>query len=141
LEKEVKEEIFRLGLKNIELISRWLSGDEIRQLMLECHISLGQLENHDRLKRTIPHKAFETLALGIPYITARAEGISEILTDGESCLMVNPADPEDLADKILQLKNNPKLADRMTKNGLELFKNKFNTKTLAYEIMSIYENI
>lgn len=137
LEKEIKKEISELNLKNIELISKWLSDDEMRAKMLECHVSLGQFEGHERLGRTIPHKAFETMALGMPYITARAGGISEILTDGVNCLMVNPADPQDLAEKILRLKNDLSLAQKISENSLKLFLEKFSPIKLAENIFKI----
>lgn len=136
LQDEVKKEISILNLKNLEWISDWLAVDDVRKKMLECNLSLGQFENHERLKRTIPHKAYESLALGLPYITAQAQGISEILTEGENCLMVKPADPKDLADKILQLKNDPKLAEKIANSGLDLYRGKFTPTQLAKKIKS-----
>ncbi len=137
LEKEIKLQIEKLKLKTLELISRNLHSDEMRSLMLQCHISLGQFEDHERLSRTIPHKAFESLALGLTYITARAEAISEILNDKENVLFVNPADPKDLSEKILLLKDNLELREKIAKNGLELFRNKFTPKVLASEVLQL----
>lgn len=100
MQKEIEQQIKDFKLNNVEFISKALSFEELTQLMNGCHISLGQFEHNDRLKRTIPHKAFESLAMRIPYITGRAEGVQEILKDGENCLMVNLANPEDLVEKL-----------------------------------------
>jgi len=137
LEDNLKFKISNLKLKNLELITENLSYDELRKKMLECHISLGQFEDHERLKRTIPHKCFETLALGLPYITARTEPIAEILKDGESVLFVNPADPKDLAEKILYLKNNYELAKKIGDNGYKIYQNKFTPHMLAQKMLSL----
>jgi glycosyltransferase involved in cell wall biosynthesis len=134
-QKKLAEKIANLNLKNVSIISGFLPQDEIRSLMLSCHVSLGQFANHPRIQRTIPHKAFETLALGLPYITGRAGGVLELLTDGENCLMVNLADPKDLAYKILELKNNPALADQISKAGLKLFQNNLKPKILSGQII------
>lgn len=137
LEEEIKKQIMSLHLKNLTLIAGYLSEKEIREIMLSCHISLGQLENHDRLNRTIPHKCFESIALGIPYVTSRFLPITEILKDGESVILVNPADPDDLAEKILYLKNNLAIATKIGNNGHKIYQNKFTPKILASKILEI----
>ena len=141
LDKEINALISTLKPKNLSVESRHLSFGEIRRLMLSCHISLGQFADHERLDRTIPHKAFESLALGLPYVTARAKGISEILRDGENCFMTNPADPKDLSDKILYLKNNPDLMAKIGRNGYDLYNKKFRPDILAKKIISLLENL
>lgn len=137
LEEEIKLLVGGLKPKNLTLISGFLDWETIIGNMLSCHVSLGQLEDHERLSRTIPHKAFESLALGLPCVTARATGISEVLTDRINCLMVEPSDPEDLARKLLFLKNNPNLAKAIAQNGYELFTEKFTPRKLAEDIITV----
>jgi len=131
LEKKIKAKIDELKL----LISQYLPSNELREKMLRCHVSLGQFGKHERLERTIPHKAFEALSLGLPYITGRAQGISELLTSGKDCLMVNCADGDDLADKILILKNNQELLENISGNGHRLFQEKLTSKKLGKDII------
>ena len=137
LDREVKKKLGELNLKNLELVSEFVPLDLLREKMLECHISLGQLADHPRLLRTIPHKCFETLALGIPYITAKSKGVSEILTDGEDCLMTFPADPASLAEAIMNLKDDFDLREKVAKQGHLIFLEKFTTKKLALEILNL----
>jgi glycosyltransferase involved in cell wall biosynthesis len=75
--------------------------------------------------------------MGLPYVTARASAVAEILEDGKTGFFVNPADPKDLADRILELKNNPILLDQVSKNELALFKEKFSPKVLAENILNL----
>lgn len=132
-QKKIKE----LKLKNLEFINKHLSFEELRKNILECHVSLGQFENHERLQRTIPHKAFEAMVMKIPYITGRNEPSKEILEDGKTCLFVNLADSEDLVNKILQLKNDRVLSDFLIKNGFELYQSKLIAKVLAKNLLSL----
>lgn len=134
LQADVRVQIEKLNLPNLEWISDFLSPDELARRMTECHVSLGQFEPHERLGRTIPHKAFESLALGLPYVTARAAGISELLTDRSDCFMVAPGDPRDLAAKIMELKNDMRLCEQIAANGLVTFANRASQKVLAREI-------
>lgn len=126
-----------LNIKNLEVVSERLTFSELKNKMAECHISVGQLSNSERLKRTIPHKAFESLVLGLPYITARAEAISEILEDGESCIMVLPASPEKLAEAIILLKNNPKYAQDLAKSAYNVFNKKLSQRALGEKLIAI----
>lgn len=140
LEKGIKDQIKKLNLKNLELISKRLEIKKLREKMLTAHVSIGQVENHERLERTIPYKAFESLALRLPYITGNSAGIKELLEDGKNCLMVNLANPKDLAKKILELKDNPELRKKIAKNGYKLYKEKLTPKILGKELLSIINN-
>jgi len=142
LEKETTEQIKSLNLKNLEIISkRRLEINELRRKMLSSHVSIGQIENHERLKRTIPYKAFESLALKLPYITGNSIGIKELLEDRKNCLMVNLADPKDLAEKIIELKNNPELRKKIAENGYKLYKEKLTPKVLGKELLNIIKKL
>lgn len=137
-EEFVKVQVESCKLGNLELITENLSNEDLRKMMLACHISLGQFEKHERLSRTIPHKCFESLALGLPYITARTEPVAEILKEAEEVVFANPADPQDLADKILYLKNNPDLLSKLSENGRKIFQEKFTPKVLADQILKVF---
>lgn len=136
VEKEVASLIQSLAPSNLEWISEYIPAEELIKKMMECHVSLGQFEKHERLGRTIPHKAFESLARGLPYITGRAGGVSELLTDGKDCLMVNCADSEDLAAKILELKNDAGLREALAKNGHELYESRLTPGKLAEDVVN-----
>ena len=125
----------KLSPKNITFISERLSGNEIRERMLSSHVSLGQLADHPRLFRTLPCKMFESLALKLPYLTGRNAGVLELLKDGETCIMVNPGDKNDLAEKILYLKNHPEILKKIGENGYALYKEKLTSKILAKELI------
>ena len=129
------------SLKNVTHIGKQIPIEELRTLMLSSHISLGQLEDNERLKRTIPHKAFESIAMKLPYITARADGISEIVKDGEQCIMVIPADPKDLADKILKLKNDKVLRDKIVDSAYFLYEQKFTPQKIVQPIIGILRTL
>lgn len=127
--------------KNLEWIRERLPPDILRRKLLECHVSLSQFAAHERLERTIPHKAFETLALGLPYITGRARGISELLTDGKDCLMTNLADSDDLAAKILMLKNDADLLASIANNGHNLYERELTQQKLGRDIITAIDSL
>jgi len=137
LEHSLRAELLKLQPANVTLIDTYLSNEELRNLMLSAHVSLGQMEDHERLGRTIPFKLFESLALGLPYVTADTIPVREILEDGESMLCVRPADPHDLAEKIRYLKRNPAVAERIAQRGHAIYKRNFTPRALAHRLLAI----
>jgi glycosyltransferase involved in cell wall biosynthesis len=120
-ERVMKEE----NPKNVTHMGDHLTFSELVQEMQKCHVSLGQFADHERLERTIPHKAYESLAMKLPYITARTGGVQEVLEEGVHCLMVYPEDNEDLAEKIMQLYTDTTLREKLAESGYTLYKEKF----------------
>lgn len=134
---EFNEQMNIMKLKNVEYIGRQLPIDELRTLMLRCHASLGQFGDNERLKRTIPHKAYESLVMKLPYITARTEGVSEILEDKVTCLMVDSTNSQNLAEKILYIKNVPSISEKLTSNGYQLYEANFTPSKIVKPIIDI----
>ncbi len=136
LHKEYNELMNKLKPSNFTLLTEKFPYKELREKMLSCHISLGQLADHPRLLRTLPCKLFESLALGLPYLSGRNVGALELLKEGETCLAVEPGNPDDLADKILSLKNNPELLKKIATQGHRLYKEKLTSKQLAKDFLN-----
>lgn len=133
----VRERIIKRGLHNVELISRHLSFDEMRLRMLDVDVSLGQFEESERLDRTIPHKAFESISMGIPYITARARAISELLKDGVSCLMVRSADQGAIKSALLRLKKDRALGERLAHEARRVYESRASANIISSTLVSI----
>lgn len=131
IDRLVKE----LKPKNLELRSDFIPYPELRTLMQKCHLSLGQLSDHPRLGRTIPHKTYESLAMKIPYLTASNRGILELLRAGETCITCEPANAQSLVGKILWAKNNPQELDQIAKNGHELYLSDLTSRVISMRLL------
>jgi glycosyltransferase involved in cell wall biosynthesis len=68
-------------------------------------------------------KIYEYMAAGKPIIVANIEGKPRYLVNNVNCLTYRPGDIMDLARKIVQLKNDPSLAKKMSEVNLKLAKN------------------
>ena len=72
-------------------------------------LTIGQLSNHKRLGRTIPHKAYESAFLSKPYLTARNTGINELFLENKELLSINGNNALELALKIKDVIRNPEI--------------------------------
>ncbi len=135
LQKDVTTLYKDLNPKNVEMINEYLSDQTLREEMLKCHLSLGQLSKHPRLERTIPFKSFESLNMRLPYLTARNKAILEILTEDKNSLCFEPGDHDDLAQKILLARNDHKLLETIATNGYTLFQNEFTATIIGKKLL------
>ncbi len=141
LKKDIENLVKELNPSNLELITERLPIEDLRRSMLECHLSLGQLADHPRVDTTIPHKAFESMAMKIPYITGENKGVLEIIEDNKSCFVVPKGDYKALAQKIIELRNKPEKLKEVAENAYNLYKQKFTSKDLAEKIIQRIKRI
>ncbi len=113
------------------------SKKDIAGHIANSDLSLGQLSNNSRLSRTIPHKAFESAFLGVPYLSARNSGILEIFQENKEIFCFDPGSAEDLAAKIRLLKSDRKLLYESAKRIKETYSDKLCQKILSEEFMRL----
>lgn len=132
---KVKNLIDELKPKNLEFITDFLSDEDLRVLVQKSHLSLGQLADHPRLERTIPHKAYESLALKLPYLTAANKGVLELLVPSETCLVCKPGDEKSLAEAILWARDHPDELNKIAENSFHLYQNQLRPRILANKLL------
>ncbi|MDQ5893189.1 MAG: hypothetical protein QG640_200 [Patescibacteria group bacterium] len=135
--RAVQDFIASRDLQNVEFISHKLSKEELVERMLDAHIMLGQFEDNPRLNRTIPHKAFEAFALGIPYLTGEAPAIKEIANNRVTVFFVPLKNSEELAKIIKELASDAGTLQKVAENAQKLFVERFSYKQIAQKIESL----
>lgn len=128
--------IAKYALTKVELVSGYLSEEALRENVCGASLALGQFEDNPRLSRTIPHKAFEALALGIPYLSGDTPAIREIIKENETGFLVPLADPAALAGRIRELSQSRASLSRVSENGKVVFKNTFSPRVLAKQLVA-----
>ncbi|MDO8408330.1 MAG: glycosyltransferase family 4 protein [bacterium] len=132
---QIEALVAELKPTNLELISTRLPIEDLRRMMLECHLSLGQLADHPRVETTIPHKAFESMSMKLPYLTGANRGVLEVLDEGQTCFTVPPGDHHALARKILELRDRPRDLERVAENAYQLYQKECTPRILAKKIL------
>jgi glycosyltransferase involved in cell wall biosynthesis len=82
--------------------------------------------------------AVEAMASGTPLIYTREASGPEIVTDGETGLLVNPRDPADIVEKIDILLDQPDLARRFVERAQEAVRERFSIRTCVDRTLSFY---
>ena len=82
----------------------------------------------------------EAMASGKPVVASNTGGIPEIISDGESGILVKPDDPDALAESILTLLRNDTLRNRLSGNALKTAAN-YSWGKIAEKYISLYKHL
>ncbi len=66
-----------------------------------------------------PNAIIEAMATGLPVVTMRVSGMPELVIDGQTGFLIDPGDPQGLANALIQLLKNNLLRDEMGRRGRE----------------------
>ena len=104
-----------LGLDGAVEILGFLDERRKREVAARCDVFLNTT-NVDNA----PVAVVEMGAFGLPVVTTDVGGIRDLLTDGESGLLVHVGDVEAMADAVTRLVREPALAARLSAAGARL---------------------
>jgi colanic acid/amylovoran biosynthesis glycosyltransferase len=108
----IEARVALLGLKDHSVLLGQLPEDETLQ-----EIAGADLLVSASFMEGLPVVLMEALALGVPVVAPRTAGIPELVDDGVSGLLFDPADWSELADCLIQLLGDPGLRDQMGRTG------------------------
>jgi glycosyltransferase involved in cell wall biosynthesis len=113
-----------------------LNETELVREMLNAHIYImpSHIENS-------PNNLCEAMILGMPCIATFAGGTGSILRDGEDGILIQDGDPWALSGAILELYNNPALAQRYSVNARGKALNRHDKSAVSQQYVDIYREI
>jgi len=88
-----------------------------------------------------PSKIFEYMAMQKGVIASDLKPIREVISDGESGLLVAPGNPAELAAAILRLAEDRKLRLRLGKQAREEVIKKYTWKAVEGDVIKAYEEL
>jgi glycosyltransferase involved in cell wall biosynthesis len=91
----------------------WVPYESLGHELAGSAICLGIFGTSAKAARVIPNKVYQAMAVGRPVVTADTAAVREVLTDGDSALLVPPGDAEALADAMRRLGDDPGLRARL----------------------------
>jgi colanic acid/amylovoran biosynthesis glycosyltransferase len=83
----------------------------------------------------IPVAILEAMARGVPVVTTAVGGISELITDGQTGLLVPPTDPDAMAAALARLAADPVLAQALGEQGQTLVCTQRSPEQQTVELM------
>jgi glycosyltransferase involved in cell wall biosynthesis len=120
---------------NVEFLG-FQSADQIAHRHLESQVFVLPSRNDNS-----PNALAEAMVSGMPVIATNVGGVSSMVTDGETGLLVPPRDPAKLAEAILQLLENPAERARVGKNAQRVARERHDPEQVATETLKAYREM
>lgn len=145
LEETLKEMRKKLGLEDYVSMPGLISHDLLPGLMEENDIFVAPCVIHSSGRRDgIPNTVIEAMAYGLPVVSTNVNALPEVIRNGQTGLTVNPRRPDELAETILCLYNNPEQAEAFGKAAAilarELFDCAGNASRMTELVVTSYQS-
>lgn len=85
--------------------------------------------------------AVQAMACGLPVVSTRCGGPEEIVAEGASGILVDVGAPQQIADAVQMLRNDPELMGRMGTEGRRISQTRFGSQTMVAAYESLYERL
>ncbi len=133
---ETKKNVKELGLENIKFNEERVPYEKLPKFIAGNDICLGIFGDTLKAKMVIPNKIYECAAMAKPIITEDTPAVIEYFTD-KDLKLASIADPKNLADAILELKEKPELRQEMAKNAYDKFKTFGTIEKIAQKLKEV----
>jgi glycosyltransferase involved in cell wall biosynthesis len=134
IKKYLERRINELGLKK----NFYFAGFVARSKLLEYYqnATVYVLPSY---YEGLPTTLLEAMSCGIPSIATDVEGSSELITDGETGLLVPPRDPKKLAEVILKVLDDEELRERISINARRHIVDNYDWEIITDKIEEAYK--
>jgi len=87
----------------------------------------------------LPMTLLEAMAMNLPVVASKLDGIAEVITDGEDGLLAAPADAPAFTDHLTRLLENPALAAQLGIAARAKIEARFSVERMTTAVESIYD--
>lgn len=125
-----------LGLSNVEFLGG-VPHDQMPQLLAGAALAVMP----SRVEESFGVAAVEAAACGVPVVATRVGGVSEVVRDGETGLLVPPEDSAALAEAMGRLLDDRKLRARMGAAGRAMVLANYTWDRCATLMSDVYSRV
>lgn len=134
LQKEIMELADRSG---VAAQVDWLGSlQNVRPAILSSDLLV-----HPSLKEALPYAIMEAMACGKPVVAADVGGVSELVVDGKTGILVPPGDEKRLADAVSIVLEDAGLRSSMGIAGRERVLKQFTIERMIHDYESLYSGL
>jgi len=129
MSQALKEQVRASGLSERVKLLGPLPQDMLREHYSRAMVfALACREASDGDRDVLPNVLKEAMAVGVPVVTSRLDGIEELVQHGVSGLLSPPGDEQALAEQLQLLLNDPSLRQRLATRARMVVEERFDRR-------------
>ena len=119
----------------------WLSREEVLELL--CKVKIGTVTLHATPNHieSYPTKMFEYMAAGLPVVASDFPLWRDILGREQRGVLVNPEDPNMIAQAFIDILEDPEKAEKMGLSGKKAIADHYNWGVEEEKLLALYEEV
>jgi glycosyltransferase involved in cell wall biosynthesis len=86
-----------------------------------------------------PNTVLEAMAAGRPVVATRVGGVPDLIQDGVTGMLVDPGDHSALAARLIQLLENPEMAEQIGQTGMHVIKRDYSCQDAVDRLADLYQ--
>ena len=131
LRGQVEERVRTLGIGDRVRLLGW--RDDVGDLLqaMDVFLLTSRFEG-------LPRSVLQAMAAGVPVVATAVDGTPEVVLDGETGLLVPPAEPEAAAHAVLRVGTDAALADRLREAASRLMTAEFDLDRMVRDLEAEY---
>jgi glycosyltransferase involved in cell wall biosynthesis len=130
----------RPGYDRVEFMG-WLGRNDVRDALARARVGLLVLHPEPNYLDSYPVKLFEYMAAGLPVIASDFPFWEQFVKDTGAGLMVDPLEPNAIAEAIDWLLEHPDEAGAMGQRGREAVVGKYSWENEAKKLLNFYAGL
>jgi len=137
----IKSRVEELGLKNVVVLDKLLSREEVAELLSTADVLIQPLGDYGKPHMGVSTKLYEYQAAGKPIICCSCGQPGRYVSETESGVVVKPGDYEDLAKAVLSLRENRDVAKKLGKSGRQYVENNLSIEKIGSKMATIFKRV
>ena len=137
----INKRVNKLKLENHVRFFGYMNYPDAMEIVCKSKIGLCLLKQVQNYIHSYPTKLFDYMQVGVPYICSNFPLYEELLNECEAGILVDPLDVKGTANEIFDLLNNSEKYDRMSQNGINILKNKYNWASQEKKLITVINSI
>lgn len=139
LQMSLKTQIHLLNLQGVVRFRGALAQEEVREAYRQADIfALPCVISEDGDRDGIPTVLLEAMACGLPVVSTGISGIPELVESGRDGILVEPGNPEMLADELDRLLSNEDLRKKLGAAACAKVTKKFSVERSVTELLGLF---
>lgn len=131
--RDLERRVHELGLDDAVTVAGAVGQDEIRS-----HYAAASAFCLPSFAEGVPVVLMEAMAMRLPVVTTRVMGISELVDDGDSGLLIRPGRIDELSGALGRLARDPQLRSRLGDRGREKVVAEFDVRDSGVQLAQLF---